>query len=206
MGIDQRKEKQVHFEKLQQKTPDIPAWRAYNRGMFGSPASRGIGYIIALILAVLGILCLFFVDLVYKLLPYIMGSFMTVTGMISIVGAFFSREYERLETKRFSSGIILLVVGISIVGRGKKAQGLIGAAWGIFGLFQGSESLNVAVYGLVHKEKWLFNILQAMVQILLALLLLMDPVSKLYPHMRILGLGLLSMGLHIFCEIKASVD
>ena len=48
------------------------------------------------------------------------------------------------------------------------------------------------------------DMLQATVQIRLALLLLVDPVTILYPHIRILGLELLAMGFHIFREIRAA--
>lgn len=98
----------------------------------------------------------------------------------------------------------MLVVGVAIMVRGSAADGLIGVAWGIFGLIQGSESLNVAIYNLANRKRWGMDMLQAAVQITLALLLLVDSMTKLYPHMRILGLELLSMGFHIFREIRAA--
>lgn len=98
----------------------------------------------------------------------------------------------------------MLVLGLAIIVRGSGADGLIGVAWGIFGLIQGSESLNAAIYNLTNKKKWGMDVVQAAVQIGLALLLLIDPVTKLYPHMRILGLDLLAMGFHVFREIRAA--
>lgn len=94
--------------------------------------------------------------------------------------------------------------GIAIIVRGNEADGLIGVAWGIFGLIQGSESLNVAIYNLANKKRWGMDMLQAAVQIALALLLLVDPVAKLYPHMRVLGLELLATGFHVFREARAA--
>lgn len=155
-------------------------------------------------MGVLGALCLFWVDLIYKLLPYIMGGLMAGTGVLAIAGAVLSKEYLKPETKLSSSGILVFVIGIAIIVRGGQADGLIGVAWGILGLIQGSESLNVAIYNLAHRKKWPADMLQAVVQITLALLLLVDPASKLYPHMRILGLEMLSMGFHIFRKIRAS--
>lgn len=156
------------------------------------------------ILCLLGILCLFFVDFLYGLLPYLMGGFMAGVGTLAMIDSVLAGEYRKLDTKLSSSGILMLVVGLAIIVRGSAADGLIGVAWGIFGLIQGSESLNVAIYNLANKKKWGVDMLQAAVQIALALLLLVDPVSKLYPHMRILGLELLAVGFHIFREIRAA--
>ena len=186
------------------KTPNVTAWRAYGEEIFTSPVIRNTGYVIVLIMGVLGVLCLFFVDFTYKLLPYIMGGFMAGTGVLAIAGSVLSKEYMKLETKLSSSGILMFVIGIAIIVRGGQADGLIGVAWGILGLIQGSESLNVAIYNLAHKKKWPADMLQAAVQITPALLLLVDPASKLYPHMQILGLELLAMGFHLFRKIRAS--
>ena len=188
----------------QEKTPVITAWRAYGQKIFTTPASRRAGYGMIGIMSVLGIQCLLFVDFIYGLLPYIMGGFMVVAGVAAMAGSVLTGEYRKLDTKLSSSGILMLVVGAAIIVRNGAADGLIGVAWGIFGLIQGSESLNVAIYNLANRKKWAMDMLQAAVQITLALLLLVDPVSKLYPHMRILGLELLAMGFHIFREIKAS--
>lgn len=42
-------------------------------------------------------------------------------------------------------------------------RALIGVAWGIFGLIEGSESLNVTIYNLVVRKKWGMDMLQAAV-------------------------------------------
>lgn len=203
MKIDKTRVKST-YQESSKKAPGVTAWRSYGQEIFATPAMRNTGYGIVLVMCVLGILCLFFVDFIYKLLPYIMGGFMMGAGGLAIAGSVISKEYRKLETKLSSSGILVLVIGIAIIVRGTRADGLIGVAWGILGLIQGSESLNVAIYNLAHKKKWPADMLQAAIQILLALLLLVDPVTKLYPHMRILGLELLAMGFHILRKIRAS--
>lgn len=188
----------------QKKTPNVTAWRAQGEEVFTTPAARRGGYIIVLIMWALGIQCLFLVDFTYRLLPYIMGGAMAGAGVLAIVGSVLSKEYLKLDTKLLSSGILVLVIGIAIIVCGEQADGLMGVSWGILGLIQGSESLNVAIYNLAHRKKWPADMLQAVVQIVLALLLLVDPASKLYPHMQILGLELLAMGFHILRKVRAS--
>ncbi len=191
-------------QEKQDKTLHITAWRTYGQKIFATPARRKVGYGLTGIMCLLGIQCLFFVDFLYELLPYLMGGLMAGAGVLAVIDSVLAGEYRRLDTKLSSSGILMLVVGLAILVRGNAADGLLGVAWGIFGLIQGSESLNVAIYNLTGGKKWGMDMLQAAVQIALALLLLVDPATKLYPHMRILGLELLAMGFHIFREIRAA--
>ena len=200
---DKEREMRMYQEK-QEKTPHITAWRSYGQKIFSMPVSRRIGYGLTGIMCLLGIQCLFFVDFIYGLLPWLMGGFLAGAGVLAVIDSVLAGEYRRLDTKLSSSGVLMLVVGLAILVRGSGADGLIGVAWGIFGLIQGSESLNVAIYNLAGRKKWGMDMLQAAVQIGLALLLLVDAVTKLYPHMRILGLELLAMGFHIFREIRAA--
>ena len=162
----------------QEKMPHITAWKAYGQQIFSTPASRKIGYGLVGIMCLLGIQCLFLVDFLYGILPYLMGGFLAGVGVLAVTGSILAKEYRRLDTKLSSSGLLMLVVGIAIIVRGNEADGLIGVAWGIFGLIQGSESLNVAIYNLANKKRWGMDMLQAAVQIALALLLLVDPVGK----------------------------
>lgn len=191
-------------QEKQEKAPYIKAWRTYGQKVFTMPVSRRIGYGLIGIMCLIGMQCLFFVDFIYGLLPYLMGGFMAGAGVLAMIDSILTGEYRKLDTKLSSSGILMLVVGVAIIVRGSAADGLIGVAWGIFGLIQGSESLNVAIYNLANRKKWGMDMLQAVVQIMPALLLLVDPVAKLYPHMQILGLELLAMGFHIFREIRAA--
>lgn len=191
-------------QEKQEKAPYIKAWRTYGQKVFTMPVSRRIGYGLIGIMCLIGVQCLFFVDFIYGLLPYLMGGFMAGAGVLAMIDSILTGEYRKLDTKLSSSGILMLVVGVAIIVRGSAADGLIGVAWGIFGLIQGSESLNVAIYNLANRKKWGMDMLQAVVQIMPALLLLVDPVAKLYPHMQILGLELLAMGFHIFREIRAA--
>ena len=197
---------QAGDRKSERSGRDADASGKYEEGqeIFSTPVSRKIGYELVGIMCLLGIQCLFFVDFIYGLLPWLMGGFLAGAGVLAVIDSVLAGEYRRLDTKLSSSGVLMLVVGLAILVRGSGADGLIGVAWGIFGLIQGSESLNVAIYNLAGRKKWGMDMLQAAVQIGLALLLLVDPVTKLYPHMRILGLELLAMGFHIFREIRAA--
>lgn len=182
---------------VQELETDMSTWKFYSRHIFGTPLSKRLGHIIVAILLVVGFLCLFFVDFIYKVLPYTMGSLMIAIGVSSLFCAIITKEYKRLDTKLSSAGILLIVIGISIIVHGNRADGLIGVIWGIFGMVEGTESLNVAIYNLTHKKKWVADMLQTILQITLALLLLIDPVTKLYPHMRILGMEHIALAIQI---------
>ena len=149
---DKEREMRMYQEK-QEKAPHITAWRSYGQKIFSTPVSRRIGYGLTGIMCLLGIQCLFFVDFIYGLLPWLMGGFLAGTGVLAVIDSVLAGEYRRLDTKLSSSGVLMLVVGLAIIVRGSGADGLIGVAWGIFGLIQGSESLNVAIYNLAGRKK-----------------------------------------------------
>lgn len=108
------------YQESSKKAPVVTAWRSYGQEIFATPVMRNTGYGIVVVMCVLGVLCLFFVDFIYKLLPYIMGGFMIGAGGLAIAGSVISKEYRKLETKLSSSGILVLVIGIAIIVRGTR--------------------------------------------------------------------------------------
>ena len=81
------REMQMYQEK-QEKTPHITAWRAYGQKIFTTPASRRIGYGLTGIMCMMGIQCLFFVDFIYGLLPWLMGGFLAGAGVLAAAWIF----------------------------------------------------------------------------------------------------------------------
>ena len=88
----------MHQEK-QEKVPYVTAWRAYGQKIFTTPASRRIGYGLTGIMCLLGIQCLFFVDFIYGLLPWLMGGFLAGAGVLAVIDSVLAGEYRRLDTK-----------------------------------------------------------------------------------------------------------
>lgn len=165
-------------------------------GIEGWPA-----YVLSVLLTGLGVLCLLLPSHVHRCLPYVLGTLMAASGLSCLVRGLRTGEYRTAETKLTSSGIVVLTVGSTILLRGPGADGLIGTAWGIFGLVKGSELLNRAICAMANREPWLREMLHAAIGLLLAVVLLIDPVSRVREHVVLLGLELISIGVQLLLDL-----
>ena len=83
-----------------------------------------------------------------------------------------------------------------------NADAVIGSIWGILGLMKGSEALNAALFSLSRKQPFLAKSAQAVIELLLGFLLLIDPASAVRHHVFLLGLELVLVGWQSLRELK----
>lgn len=158
--------------------------------------------ILALIFALVGLSCIFFYDRLYDSFNYVIGSAMVAGGLFVMIKGLISGEYKiHEESKRTAIGIIVCVVGAVIIIEGRNADTLIGGAWGMFGLAKGAESLDSALYYLSCKKKYfIYELFSAAADIILAIILLLDPEGHLEYHILILGIEILVLAIQMFIE------
>lgn len=149
-----------------------------------------------------GILCLFFTDLIHHGLPYILGTAMLLLGVLDIFRGILTEEYKNYETKLTANGIVFLILGLVILFNRHNVDNLIGAIWGTLGLLKGAEELNEAICSLAHKEKFISKTLRAAIELALGILLLMDPAANIHHHLFILGLELIATAWEIWRKSK----
>lgn len=92
-------------------------------------------------------------------------------------------------------------MGSTILLRGPGADGLIGTAWGIFGLVKGSGLPNRAICAMASRERRLREMLPAATGLLLAVVLPINPVSRVREHVVLLGLELISIGVQLLLDL-----
>lgn len=66
--------------------------------------------------------------------------------------------------------------------------------WGLHGLVKSANYLNIALYNVCDKEKWITILIKSMIEFGLSLILVFDPFGKLGYHIFILGLQLVFDG------------
>ena len=151
---------------------------------------------------IVGFLCLFFTDQIHHGLPYILGTAMLLLGLLDIFRGILTEEYKKHETKLTANGIVFVVLGLVILFNRHNIDNLIGAIWGTLGLLKGAEELNEAICSMAHKEKFISKTLRAAVELVLGILLLMDPAANFHHHLFILGLELITTGWEIWRDSK----
>ena len=100
---------------------------------------------------------------------------MMAIGTTHTVCGLWSKEYQSRETKLTANGIVYVALGLVILVHHTDADSVISGIWGVLGLMKGSEALNGALYRASQKEAFVALGLQAVIEVALGFLLLLDP-------------------------------
>ena len=188
-------------EEVRSIITNTPTARAYHKERHHF-TNVTIGWVFASLLILAGAACLLLTQHVYNALPYILGGAMLLIGANHTVCGLWTKEYESSETKLTANGIVYFALGLVILFHHANADAVIGSIWGILGLMKGSEALNAALFSLSRKHPFLAKSAQAVIELLLGFLLLIDPASAVRHHVFLLGLELVLVGWQILRELK----
>ena len=177
-----------------------PTSRAFNVS-HTSAANTTASRIYALVLILSGAACIFMTEKGYHALPFILGIGMAVIGMTHTACGLWTGEYQTRETKLTANGIVYVALGLVILAHHADADSVISSIWGVLGLMKGSEALNGALYHMSRKEPFAALGIQAVIELVLGFLLLVDP-SAVQHHVLLLGLELAAVGWQTLRESK----
>ena len=184
-----------------QKAP-VPKSRNPPRRRFTSIRAARV---FAALQAVLGAACMLFTEQIHSLFPFILGFLMSTSGICDIYRGVISKEFRRTETKLTSHGITTLILGCVIVYHHSNADSIIGAIWGVIGLTKGTETLNLAICRCSTKLPFVGELFHGVIEMLLGILLLIDPLSAVGHHVFILGIELIAVGFQAVKETKKAL-
>lgn len=177
-----------------------PTSRAFNVAhTFAANTTVGRAYALVLILS--GAACILMTQKVYHALPFILGIGMVVIGTTHTICGLWAKEYESRETKLTANGIVYVALGLVILVHHADADSVISSIWGVLGLMKGSEALNGAFFHASRKESFMALGIQAVIELALGFLLLIDP-SAVQHHVLLLGLELVAVGWQTLRESK----
>lgn len=140
---------------------------------------------LVIVFLVVGILMVIFPETFAKGFPWVLGIAMILRGILVVLLAVYYKDPGHGPGK----AILYWVLGLTILIRGSDATGIIGVMWAVFSLAEVSEEINE-----MWKEKHysVIHLLGAVVTILLAVMLMVDPFRHFVTHVRILGLEILA--------------
>lgn len=159
----------------------------------------------ALLQAALGVLCMVFTRQIHTLFPFILGFLMVMTGICDIYRGVVTREFRQTETKLTSQGITTALLGCVIVYHHRNADSIIGAIWGIIGLTKGTETLNLMICRCSAGRPFVGELFHGGIELLLGILLLLNPLTAVEHHLFLLGIELVAVGLQAVKETKKAV-
>lgn len=150
----------------------------------------------SIILPICGLLFLFFAPYLTNYIEYLVGSVLILFGLVMFAHAIKTRDYANRETHNLAFSLILLICGVIVFFKEQDdCLTLLGIAWGLYSILTSMDSITELFYQIAHKDTFLLVAGDAIVSLLLAVLLLWDPVGAFTVHVRLLGIELI---LHSF--------
>ena len=156
---------------------------------------------VAAVVFLLGILCLLLSETILFSLPYILSGLLFLLSIDNLYEALKNRRFDEQDTDEIANAIIFLALSIVVQLRAEDSEIIIGAIWGILGLFLASRNISHALYSLINKKGrvpgHILHLLHAGLSIAISLALLLDPEEHLHFHVYILGLELVDYAVRI---------
>lgn len=168
----------------------IELWR-------GVPLSRKASFILAFLLICLGSICVYHIEHILIIFPYLCASSLIIGGIVATIHGFKSNNHKTLYFDVTSIGVVSFIVGLVIVYQGPQANVLIGAIWGIIGVYKSAKNLIEIVDNFYTNKPIKLRIVELIIELPLSILLLLDPAGKLPHHLLILGLEQIFVGIQI---------
>lgn len=188
-------------EQLSEHLHTIPSAKAHPHRP-PEPTSKKTARVLAFLLGIQGGLCIVFTEHIYRVLPFLLGITMVALGGVEAWIRVKTEEFRNTETKITANGIVFVLLGFIIVCNFNRADFIIGAIWGVIGLTKGTESLNLAISGIARRMRFVSNLIHCIVELLLGIVLLLDPSSKLSHHVFFLGIELIAVSWHMLRESR----
>ena len=150
-----------------------------------------VTYILSVLYFVVGIFCVVTTNGVQHVLPYIVGGAMCVIGLIQFVTSVINKEYRTVKTNKTATSLIIAALGIMILIENDWALEFISIIWGVLGLFEAAHALNHAFSKLADSQRCINYVIKALVEGVLAFLLLYEPTHHISLHIMVFGINLI---------------
>lgn len=155
-----------------------------------SKASVKVAVIAMLVLPIVGVGCLVFPQVAEEALPYLLGVPMVLSGAGSIVAV--AREKDVGAGKQtIGSAIVLVVLGCVTMVHGAKSTMFIGIVWGLLGLYKAAGEFDEIIAAIKAKEPFVFALGVCVFELVLAILLMLNPFANIEHHLILLGIELI---------------
>lgn len=155
-----------------------------------STASVKLAVIAMLALPLVGVGCLVFPQVAEEALPYFLGVPMVLSGVGSIVAVAREKNLEA-GNKSVGSAIVLVVLGCVTMVHGAKSTMFIGIVWGLLGLYKAAGEFDEIIAAIKAQEPFVFSLGVCVFELVLAVLLILNPFANIEHHLLLLGIELI---------------
>ncbi|MGN1227938.1 MAG: DUF308 domain-containing protein [Christensenellales bacterium] len=151
-------------------------------------------YIKDFIYVLLGVLCVFFTEYIVAPLPFIIGGFLILGSLLTIINYMVNKSYKDKENYEFIQAIVNLAVGLVFLFSYEFALTIFAFVWGVAGIYKGADCLHKVLHYISIKQKFLLELIEAIIEFTLGILLFIEFAHGLGNHIILLGFYLLITG------------
>lgn len=150
-----------------------------------------VSVVALLLLPLVGIGCVLIPEDIVRALPYLLGVVMAISGIASVAAGVRAR---RIEGGRHSigTGLVMSVVGAVALVQGDDAVSSIGVIWGVLGLLKAARGFDDTLRHLVAHEGFALIFAFAVFNLVVSVLLVLNPFANIDHHIIVLGVELLA--------------
>jgi uncharacterized membrane protein HdeD (DUF308 family) len=161
-----------------------------------------VNYIMSFLDLCVGTLILAMYSHIGNYFSYIVGSFMAVIGLGQFIYAVRTKEYVHTHSNKTAMSLILMALALLILIERESANTIIAIAWGFLGLLEGAHAFNHAFSRMARHKRFVYYLVKGSVEVVLAFMLLHDPINHLETHIIVLGVNLIFDAVTMFPPIK----
>jgi uncharacterized membrane protein HdeD (DUF308 family) len=161
-----------------------------------------VNYILSFLDLCVGGLILAMYSHIGNYFSYIVGSFMAVIGLGQFIYAIRTKEYVHTHSNKTAMSLILMALALLILIERESANTIIAIAWGFLGLFEGAHAFNHAFSRMARHQRFVYYLVKGSIEVVLAFMLLHDPINHLETHIIVLGVNLIFDAVTMFPPVK----
>ncbi|MCD8371971.1 MAG: DUF308 domain-containing protein [Clostridia bacterium] len=165
-----------------------------------------VKYIFAAIYLAAGVSCVVLTDTVQYVLPYIVGAAMCILGLGRFIIALANKEYRTVKTNQTAMSLIIVALGVMIIIENDWALEFISIIWGVLGLFETAHALNHAFSKIAASESCITHIIKALLEGVLAFMLLYEPSHHISLHIMVFGINLIIDAIFMLPVVKRRLN
>lgn len=143
------------------------------------------------IFPVIGLACIIEPEIMTDYSPVLLGLAMVVGGFYAHLEALRHKAYASLVNSDLGTSLLLMIVGAVVLVKREGALEFMGYTWGLLGIAQGAKMLDEALAYFLQAQKPWIRLLWGLLNVVLGVLLLLDPQGHFSHHIELLGLELM---------------
>lgn len=161
-----------------------------------------VAYILAVLYFAVGSLCIALTEYMEIALPYVVGSLMTVAGLLQFIFAIKDKEFLRTDTNKTVGSLLILALGVMILAANEWAASFVPVVWGLIGLAEAGQAFNLAVSRIARGMRSAYHVVKGIIEAVLAFLLLYDPAHHLTLHIIVFGVEFIMDGIGVLPPVR----